>query len=318
MQNAKSISAVIRVSTVVSLVLLLMGQFTSISNAASWMSNGNHIYYSPGSVGIGVQNPTKKLDVAGDMKVRGNGDNAQIVLRTWNGKEALIGMQDDGDQGFYVHTGGQYRLSVNNNGNVGINTTTPTARLEVFQDAGFGETAIKSTSVNGVGVQGLSGDGAGVYGVAAVGYGIYGEGHEVAKAGYFDGDVVVTGTFSNPSDIKFKKDIKSDVDGLSMLSDLKVKSYEYKTEEYADSMGFPEGQQYGLIAQDVEDVLPELVNEVENMDGESYKTVNYLGLIPLLTESIQEQQEVIDSQESEIEKLKELVCLDHSDSEYCS
>ena len=52
----------------------------------------------------------------------------------------------------------------------------------------------------------------------------------------------------------------------------------------------------GVIAQEVEPVLPEAVNEVEN----GTKTVDYNAVIALLVESIKEQQE-------QIEELKNII-----------
>jgi hypothetical protein len=54
----------------------------------------------------------------------------------------------------------------------------------------------------------------------------------------------------------------------------------------------------GVIAQEVEKVLPELVN------GEDTKTVNYNGLIGLLIEAIKDQQSQINSLKEEIKNLK--------------
>jgi hypothetical protein len=86
---------------------------------------------SEGKVGIGTDTPSTKLEIAGGLTVGNDGDNSQINFKAANGKTAFIGTQDDNNQGFYVHTGGQYRLSVNQNGNVGIGTTTPGAKLDV-------------------------------------------------------------------------------------------------------------------------------------------------------------------------------------------
>jgi hypothetical protein len=82
-------------------------------------------------------------------------------------------------------------------------------------------------------------------------------------------------------------------------------------------MRLPEGKQIGLIAQDIEAVIPELVQEtqfnaIEKQDGEhqpesvhiEYKSVNYIGLIPVLVSAIQEQQEQIEALKKEIELLK--------------
>lgn len=56
----------------------------------------------------------------------------------------------------------------------------------------------------------------------------------------------------------------------------------------------------GFIAQDVEEVLPEAVIE----DDEGHKLVNYLAVIPLLTEAVQELTAKIEKLEQENENLK--------------
>ncbi|MCW3050959.1 MAG: hypothetical protein JWN14_129, partial [Chthonomonadales bacterium] len=64
----------------------------------------------------------------------------------------------------------------------------------------------------------------------------------------------------------------------------------------------------GVIAQDVEAVLPEAVRT--NADG--YKTVRYDNLIPLLIEAIKEQDQLAALQQVEIERLKLAVGIDES------
>ncbi|MBR4215322.1 MAG: tail fiber domain-containing protein [Bacteroidales bacterium] len=59
--------------------------------------------------------------------------------------------------------------------------------------------------------------------------------------------------------------------------------------------------QYGFIAQEIEKVIPELVSETS--DG--YKTVNYVGVIPVLTQAIQEQQQEIEQLKEENKKLND-------------
>ena len=61
--------------------------------------------------------------------------------------------------------------------------------------------------------------------------------------------------------------------------------------------------QYGFVAQEIEQVLPELVSE--GADG--YKSVNYIGVIPVLTQAIQEQQTEIEQLKEENKKLNETI-----------
>jgi hypothetical protein len=162
------------------------------------------------------------------------------------------------------------------------------------------------------GISTVSGAGAriGLYGEASGAtsgnYGVYGVAYGTgAVAGYFSGNLQYTGTLSKVSDIKFKKNISSVKNCMGRLSQLSAKEYEYRTHEYA-KMNLPEKKEIGFIAQDVETVFPELV-EVSMMpeagnaksDGtgskETYKSVNYTGLIPILVGALQEQQKEIDA-----------------------
>ena len=84
-----------------------------------------------GDVGIGTTDPEEKLEVAGFLTVGNKGDNSVIKFKATNNKTAEIGVQNNDDQGFYVNTRGEYRLSVNQNGNIGIGTTEAKAKLHI-------------------------------------------------------------------------------------------------------------------------------------------------------------------------------------------
>lgn len=66
------------------------------------------------------------------------------------------------------------------------------------------------------------------------------------------------------------------------------------------TMSFQKGRQIGFLAQNVEKVVPEAVNE--NEDG--YKGVDYARLVPLLLESIKEQQKQIEVLEKGLRRWK--------------
>ena len=96
---------------------------------------------------------------------------------------------------------------------------------------------------------------------------------------------------------------------------LKSKTYNYKNNAEFSHMNFSKKLQVGFIAQEVEKIFPNLVedgvhpgkfNDKTKEEGEpiSYKAMNYIGLIPVLVKSIQEQQEMIQELKSEIEELK--------------
>ena len=64
------------------------------------------------------------------------------------------------------------------------------------------------------------------------------------------------------------------------------------------------GHDIGVIAQEVLEVVPELVKEVEGLNGEdSFLTVSYEKLVPVLIESIKEQQKQIDELRKLIDRM---------------
>jgi len=150
-----------------------------------------------------------------------------------------------------------------------------------------------------------------VIGGSGTNYGVYGtsNGGDINYAGYFSGDVTVTGTFNNPSDLKLKRDIVNYDNAIEKLMSLETKAYHYKTKEFP-TMILPETKQFGFIAQELQELFPELVKMNVHTTGDKsdevieYLGVNYLGLVPVLTRAIQEQQYELRAKDSEIEILK--------------
>jgi hypothetical protein len=115
---------------------------------------------------------------------------------------------------------------------------------------------------------------------------------------YVQGEAYATGGWT-PSDIRFKEDIAGIESPLEKVLGLKGVSFKWKTEEYGDR-GFPEGEHYGVIAQDAEKVLPEIVKE--GPDGG--KAVAYSEIIPVLIESIRELKAENDAMRQRIAALE--------------
>ena len=180
----------------------------------------------------------------------------------------------------------------------------------------YGKTAIN----NGDGVWGnASGTGSwGVRGYSANSYGVHGStGNSASYAGYFSGNVFTTGTYQT-SDRSLKQDITDLTSGMDILKRLKPKSYSFKQDGAYKLMNLPAGKQYGLIAQDVEEVLPNLVKATTFETGKatmdtskqgaasetiSFKALNYTELIPIVIKGMQEQEEHIQKQDALIETL---------------
>jgi hypothetical protein len=108
-------------------------------------------------------------------------------------------------------------------------------------------------------------------------------------------DVVAFST----SDIRLKENIVPIPNALDKISKISGNTYDWRA-ELKDVHGY-EGNDVGVIAQEVEAVLPQLVQDRDN----GYKAVKYDKLVALLIEGIKEQQTQIHSLTLEIEKLKE-------------
>jgi hypothetical protein len=97
---------------------------------------------------------------------------------------------------------------------------------------------------------------------------------------------------STLSDRRLKNNVVSLSNSLEIINKLRPVSYNW------DEKLNRRGVDYGLIAQEVEEVLPNIIKETETLfDDNIYKSVSYEKLIPFLIKSIQELTE-------EINKLK--------------
>ena len=141
----------------------------------------------------------------------------------------------------------------------------------------------------------------GVYGTAfngATNYGVYCSGN----GGY-------TGTWTLISDQKFKKDLNPLNNVLPLINKVQTYTYHTKNEEYP-FMNFSKQLQFGYIAQDLEKYFPSLVEDgthpgAKKDDAEiKFKSVNYIGMIPVLTKAIQEQQQEIEDLKTKNNKLE--------------
>lgn len=114
----------------------------------------------------------------------------------------------------------------------------------------------------------------------------------------FAGAVNAT-VFNITSDARFKTHIQSLAQPLQLLQQLRGVSYYFDTQQFPDR-AFPRQLQYGFLAQEVEQVLPQAVHT--GSDG--YKSVNYSAIIPLLTESIKTLQQEVEALQQTIKTLK--------------
>jgi hypothetical protein len=205
--------------------------------------------------------------------------------------------------GSYTDMGGSTQIGVYGGGNIGV-----------YGYANAYDPAVKGsgyyTGVHGVGYNGVEGftnsDGYAVYGYADNPY---------AKAGYFQGDVFVDGDLDWSSDAGLKQNGRGLDKGLATVLALAPKAYEMKAGVTREKPS--PGTKYGLIAQEVQVVLPSIVKKVKTpakrkADGTvepsaprtEIQSVNYMALVPVLIKAMQEQQEQIESLKRQVATLQ--------------
>jgi len=183
-----------------------------------------------------------------------------------------------------------FTLNVFVEGNVGIGTTSPGAKLDVRGGSVTVRGLDSQRDILGLGS--ASGDYKVVVSTSGnVGIGTTGPTHLIQLAGgaYCDG----TGDWIAGSDRSYKKDINYDFKyGLNEVEQLKPVHYVHKQDK-------DNKKQVGFIAQDILNVLPEVVSGTEGSYGVSYGQIT-----AVLVKAIQEQQNQIKELKDEIEKIR--------------
>ena len=247
-----------------------------------------------GNVGIGTISPSLsyKLDVNGPLHVDGiysNYSNSTTgylqIVKGWESNSGFIEFfQANGTRKGYIGYGGDtvafqfigegsrnIELATNNithmtitsSGNIGLGTGTPSVRLQVMNNGGGQSTARIHASGNSITTDWPSGWGGGL------------NTFDISCAGIY------YSTLLQRSDVRKKDNITTYTRGLSEVLQLRPVSFNWKEHNSTET-------QYGFIAQEVEQIIPELVNE----DSEGYKNIKH-AYIPILINAIKELNEKI-------------------------
>jgi len=126
-----------------------------------------------------------------------------------------------------------------------------------------------------------------------------------------------TGSSWTPSDVKLKTDIQTLQNALGIVMQLQPKSYRYRHEEFPH-LHLATESQYGFLAQELEEVQPQMVRDVHfpaEMDSTGaelqtamdLKAVKLDGMVPLVIAAIKEQQVLITTQQEALDELREQV-----------
>jgi hypothetical protein len=307
--------------TVAGSTKLYMSSAGGLTVGAGLAAPANGLYVA-GKVGIGTNTPTAKLQVVGNASIKTTDYNTSGLEVTNTGASAVYangytyGIYGiGGNAGVYGQgRDGVYGVSTVRSGVYGQGPVNGvmgySANKGVYGEGTYGVYGY-STYSGGDGVHGTATalSGYGVYANSTQSYGIYAStGNSASYAGFFGGNVYTSGSYL-PSDRMLKQDIADVTSAMDILNKLQPKTYHYKQDGSYKLMNLPTGKRYGLIAQDVEQVLPEMVkvstfevgrasslkadsNATASQPSQSiaFKALNYTELIPIIIKGMQEQE----------------------------
>ena len=133
--------------------------------------------------------------------------------------------------------------------------------------------------------------------------------------GDFSTNVVkVNGAQVSTSDQRFKENIQTLNGSLQKITSIRGVSFNWKTNDEinkikgiqtdsVDNSRLQEGTQLGVIAQEVEEVLPELVYT----DEAGFKSVDYVKITPVLIEAVKELKAEKDDLQKQVDELRKMV-----------
>ena len=221
-----------------------------------------------GNIGIGTSNPTQTLHVQGNVRITGGLYDSNNNVGTAG---SVLSSTGSGLSWIAAASGGISSVSIS------TNTTNQSQYLTYA--IGTGNTTGLGVSLTGLVFNPSTGN-LGIGTIAAT------------SALTVRGDVLVSGVvtctdINSTSDIKLKENISSIDNPLDKIIKLEGVNFQWKATGR---------KTIGVIAQEVEKMLPELIS-----DGET-KTVNYNGIIAVLIEAVKELSYKVEELNSQINK----------------
>lgn len=117
---------------------------------------------------------------------------------------------------------------------------------------------------------------------------------------HVNGRLKTTG-INETSDARLKKNIQPIESALEKVAEMNGVTYKWRRKTYPE-MNLERGTQYGLIAQELEEIIPEVVDT----DNEGWKSVEYSHLVPVLIEAIKELNATVETQKETISEMAKL------------
>jgi hypothetical protein len=275
------------------------------NNAFTVLQNGN--------AGIGISSPIDLLHLhsATNSHIKftrsatGSSYNDGFLVGYSGNNDNFIWSYENND--IFFGTNNNYRMTITNNGNVGIGINSGiNGRMEIASASGLtspqlylhetttGYTRLNFSNANrsdywaiGAYIGATSNDDRFNFYNSAVGSDI------MSIEG--SGNVRVNGAIVHASDMRLKNNIEELSYGLDEIMQLDPKEYHWNTKPNQKDKSI------GLIAQDVQKIIKEIVHA--DTDEEKTLSISYTELIPVLIKALQEQQSIIENQNMKINML---------------
>jgi len=229
-----------------------------------------------GNVGIGTSSPNALLHLSQSTS------NLNLYLQNTLGSGKTWAVNSDTNGNFNIHDTTANRLTITSGGQVCINQTSASAANYNLNVTGNGGVWVKANNSGDAGFVSQGGVGFHFYSINSGGANTF----QVLN----NGDVKnANNSYGVLSDIKLKENI---VDASPKLNDLmKVRIVNYNLKK---DLGYDSNKQIGVIAQELEDIFPSLIDETIDKDDNGQdletktKSVKMSVFIPILIKAIQE------------------------------
>ena len=122
---------------------------------------------------------------------------------------------------------------------------------------------------------------------------------DATKELYVNGDIYATGTSTSASDVRFKRNVTSITDALEVARRARAVTFSFQTDAFPERR-FPKHAQAGVVAQELEAVLPDLVST----DDRGYKGVAYERIGDYALAAVKELDEEVRSLRATLEAVR--------------
>jgi hypothetical protein len=243
-----------------------------LSDNTTARSGSNQVVITDaGSLGLGTTSPTDKLHLDGNMRVTGTfkdasgdvGTSGQVLSSTATGTDWITPAAADA------------LTDSDDDTKIELEESADEDKIR-FDTAGTERMIIDDEGIVGIGVVGTLNPNARL---------------EV------NGDVHASAMLLT-SDARYKINIKELTNALDIV--LKLRGVRHEWKQGFRGKKFSKGTVLGLIAQEVEPYLPEVVQT----DANGFKSVDYTKLTPLLIEAIQSQQKQLNAQQERLKRIE--------------